>query len=110
MRKILFLCSGNGGTARTIYLLHKLINKQPYCFTVMVDRQCGACSLTYEFPDLQFIKSDTKSFDDDLISIYKRMQPDYVITTTHRITCDICEFIGARLINVTILFFLLSRG
>ena len=101
MNHILFLCSGNGGTARIIHRFQQLNDKQPCRLTVLVDRACGACSLNSEFPDIELIQSDTQAFNKDLISIFSRIYPSFVVTNVHRILpAEICDLIGSQLINV----------
>lgn len=101
MLRLLFLCSGNGGTARIIYNYLYSIDPKSVSLTVLADRKCGACALASQCPAIDVIVSNKNEFDNDLISFYVKHKPDFVITNVHRIIPpETCDLIGLRLINV----------
>lgn len=101
-KKLMFLCSGGGGTLRFIARAVELGWLPNWkCIAVVTDRQCpaGDFALRERLPFYCFDFDDTGQVE--LYNLVESLKPDIVITTIHRkINEELVSMLQSRMINL----------
>lgn len=101
-RKIVFLCSGNGGNLKFIHKCIQYNILQDYeISSVITDRECGALDYA-KANGIPFYKIKyNRDYNEELMYLLIQSDPDFIITNFHKIIdLDIVQKFDRRLINL----------
>jgi phosphoribosylglycinamide formyltransferase-1 len=101
MPKITFLCSGNGGNLKFLYLLSKFQSISTIELSVIADRACGATVFASD-NHIEFRIVNVKgSQQQELSDSISEFNPALVFTTIHRVIApQVLELHGKSMLNL----------
>jgi phosphoribosylglycinamide formyltransferase-1 len=101
-KKIIFLCSGNGGNIKFFYqLIESGVLEDKVELIVIADRQCGALEFARIKKLNLFLINFNLESQLEFLNLVKEINPDLIITNIHKILSEeVVKNLSSKLINL----------
>jgi phosphoribosylglycinamide formyltransferase-1 len=101
MRNVTFLCSGNGGNLKFLFLLNRNLQTSSINLSVIADRECGATLFARKNKINCRIINIAQNQQSELAGSIADLESELIFTTFHRIiSTEVLKFYSNKMINL----------